>query len=41
VIEAILTNGFDLGPYEAFIERHLGAADGHASERFVEHFLPA
>ncbi len=41
VIEAILADRFDLGPYEAFIRRHLGAADGHASERFVSHFLPA
>lgn len=41
VIETILADRFDLGPYEAFIQRHLGAADGHASERFVEHFLPA
>jgi CDP-ribitol ribitolphosphotransferase len=40
VIEAIHTDRFDLGPYEAFIQRHLGAADGHASERFVAHFLP-
>jgi CDP-ribitol ribitolphosphotransferase len=41
VIEAILADRFDLGPYEAFIRRHLGAADGLASERFVSHFLPA
>jgi teichoic acid ribitol-phosphate primase len=40
LIDAIRNDRFDLGPYEAFIERHLGAADGHASERFVEHFLP-
>ena len=40
-IEALLEDRFDLGPYEAFIERHLGASDGHASSRFVEHFLPA
>lgn len=26
---------------DAFIERHLGACDGRASDRFVEHFLPA
>lgn len=40
-IDALLQDRFDLGPYEAFIERHLGASDGHASARFVEHFLPA
>jgi CDP-ribitol ribitolphosphotransferase len=41
VIAAILGNAFDLAPYDAFIQRHLGASDGHASERFVERFLPA
>ena len=25
--------------YDAFIERHLGASPGHASQRFVERFL--
>jgi len=40
-IDALLQDRFDLGPYDAFIERHLGASDGHASARFVEHFLPA
>jgi teichoic acid ribitol-phosphate primase len=40
-VAAAVTGGqFDLAGYEAFIERHLGACDGHASERFVEHFLP-
>ena len=39
VIEAITTDAFDLGPYDAFIERHLGASPGHASQRFVERFL--
>jgi CDP-glycerol glycerophosphotransferase (TagB/SpsB family) len=40
-IDALLRDRFDLGPYDAFIERHLGASDGQASARFVEHFLPA
>ena len=40
-IAALLEDRFDLGPYDAFIERHLGASDGQASARFVEHFLPA
>ena len=39
VVEAILENRFDLSGYDAFIERHLGACDGRASERFVRHFL--
>jgi teichoic acid ribitol-phosphate primase len=41
VIEAIRSGRFDLTPYDAFIERHLGLSDGHASRRFVERFLPA
>jgi len=41
VIETILGDRFDLAPYEAFIQRHLGASDGRASARFVEHFVPA
>jgi CDP-glycerol glycerophosphotransferase (TagB/SpsB family) len=40
-IQALLEDRFDLAPYEAFIARHLGSSDGHASARFVEHFLPA
>jgi hypothetical protein len=40
-IRALLDDGFDLAPYDAFIARHLAASDGHASARFVEHFLPA
>jgi CDP-ribitol ribitolphosphotransferase len=39
VISAILENRFDLSRYDAFIERHLGACDGRASERFVRHFM--
>lgn len=39
VIEAIANGRFDLSPYEAFVERHLAPCDGHASVRFVEHFL--
>jgi CDP-ribitol ribitolphosphotransferase len=41
VIDTIRNDRFDLEPYEAFIQRHLGASDGRASERFVEHFVPA
>jgi CDP-ribitol ribitolphosphotransferase len=40
-IRALLEDRFDLEPYDAFIARHLGGCDGHASARFVEHFLPA
>jgi len=36
---AIASGDFDLSPYDAFIERHLGTARGDASERFVERFL--
>ena len=39
VIEAIHDQRFDLSGYDAFLERHMGACDGHASERFVRHFL--
>ncbi len=39
VIDTILQRRFDLTPYDEFIERHLGACDGHASVRFVRHFL--
>jgi CDP-glycerol glycerophosphotransferase (TagB/SpsB family) len=41
VIDAIREDRFDLAAYEPFIARHLGACDGAASRRFVEHFLPA
>ena len=41
VIRALLEDRFDLAPYDAFIAHHLGASDGRASARFVEHFLPA
>ncbi|HXG26982.1 MAG TPA: CDP-glycerol glycerophosphotransferase family protein [Candidatus Binatia bacterium] len=41
VIDAIVNGRFDLAPYDAFVARHLGASDGHASERFVERFIPA
>ena len=39
VIAAIRDERFDLSAYEPFIERHMGAADGRASERFVDRFL--
>jgi hypothetical protein len=41
VIEAILGGHFDMAGYDDFIARHLGAADGGASARFVGRFLPA
>jgi CDP-ribitol ribitolphosphotransferase len=41
VIAAVRANALDLAPYDAFIARHLGAADGRATARFVERFLPA
>jgi CDP-ribitol ribitolphosphotransferase len=40
-IAALRGDDFDLAPYAAFVSRHLGACDGHASARFVERFLPA
>ncbi|MBI2781268.1 MAG: CDP-glycerol glycerophosphotransferase family protein [Chloroflexi bacterium] len=40
VIEAITTGRFDLEPYPAFVQRHLGPSDGRASDRFVERFVP-
>jgi teichoic acid ribitol-phosphate primase len=40
-IRALAEDRFDLSAYDAFIARHLGGSDGHASARFVEHFLPA
>jgi CDP-glycerol glycerophosphotransferase (TagB/SpsB family) len=39
VIETIATGRFDLAPYDAFIERHIGVEDGAASGRFVARFL--
>lgn len=41
VAQAILADRFDLSGYDAFIERHLGAAGGDASDRFVRRFLGA
>jgi teichoic acid ribitol-phosphate primase len=38
--DAIVGDRFDLSRYDAFIARNLGACDGHASERFVDRFLP-
>jgi len=38
-IDALLHDRFDVTGYEPFIARHLGASDGTASVRFVEHFL--
>jgi len=39
VAGAIRDGRFDLRPYDAFIARHLGASDGAASARVVEHFI--
>ncbi len=39
VAEAIL-DGTDTSDRDAFIARNLAACDGHASDRFVERFLP-
>ena len=38
---AVMADAVDAAPYEAFIARHLGGADGRATARFVERFLPA
>lgn len=39
-VAAVINEGrFTAGDVDAFLERHLGACDGHASERFVRHFL--
>jgi CDP-glycerol glycerophosphotransferase (TagB/SpsB family) len=39
VAEAILHDRFDLSGYEALLERHVGACDGHASERVADYLL--
>lgn len=39
VARAILDDDFDFGPYDAFIEEHLGDARGNASARFVDRFV--
>ena len=39
IIDAIATRRFELGGYDAFIERQLGSSHGGASARFVGHFL--
>ncbi len=39
VARAILDDDFDLSGYDEFISHHLGACDGHASERFVARFI--
>ena len=39
VATTILEDRFDLSGYDAFLDYHMGACDGHASERFVEHFV--
>jgi CDP-glycerol glycerophosphotransferase (TagB/SpsB family) len=40
VADAVLADAFDMVGYDAFIAQNLGASDGHASDRFVERFLP-
>jgi len=39
VVSAILGDRFDLSSYDAFIDRQLGTGLGHASDRFVDHFI--
>jgi len=39
VVSAILGDRFDLSGYDAFIDRQLGTDLGHASDRFVDHFI--
>jgi teichoic acid ribitol-phosphate primase len=39
VIDAVIRGDVDPAAYDAFIARHLGACDGHASERLVDRFL--
>ena len=38
---AIVRASVDAAAWSAFVARHIDACDGHASERFVERFLPA
>jgi len=40
VAEAVRTARVDDAAWDGFIARHLAGCDGHASERFVERFLP-
>jgi teichoic acid ribitol-phosphate primase len=40
VAKAVAAAHVDTAAYDAFIARHLGGCDGHASDRFVERFLP-
>lgn len=40
VASAIRAAAVDEARWDAFIARHLGGCDGHASERFVDRFLP-
>lgn len=40
VVAAVADGGVDGAAYDAFLARHLGGCDGHATERFVERFLP-
>lgn len=39
VASEILSDRFAVEAYDAFIARHMGTVDGHASDRFVEAFL--
>ncbi len=39
VASAILEDRFDLSGYDAFIDRHLSASRGHATEAFVDRFV--
>jgi teichoic acid ribitol-phosphate primase len=39
VVRVFAEGTFDVSGYDAFIERHLGACDGHSSDRFVDRFM--
>jgi CDP-glycerol glycerophosphotransferase (TagB/SpsB family) len=41
VAAAVLTASVDDAAWDAFLARTMAACDGHASDRFVERFLPA
>jgi CDP-ribitol ribitolphosphotransferase len=40
VADAVMSGDVDVAAYDAFVARNIGACDGHASERFVDRFLP-
>ncbi|MEW6224158.1 MAG: CDP-glycerol glycerophosphotransferase family protein [Chloroflexota bacterium] len=40
VADAVLRGDVDEAAFHAFVARNIGACDGHASDRFVDRFLP-